>query len=143
MNMESGVNCLMLTAGVDVALVSDADTASGVEESLEESTSLSREIDEYMEVRSFMQNVQGGPSGTAVGKESARSRKSQNTFTGTTNITLSSEDEGSLIGKLHHKKSCQGNSYYYSSSLLAVKQGIYFYGKNILACKSFLLVLMR
>ncbi|KAK5772467.1 hypothetical protein PVK06_048756 [Gossypium arboreum] len=49
-DQEGSANLLMIDVGDDNRLVSDAGTARIVEESLEEPTSLSREIDEYMDV---------------------------------------------------------------------------------------------
>lgn len=102
--MESGENHLILIVGADVILTSDASTARSIEKSLKESTSLSREIDKYMDVWSFTQSMRGGPSGTTVGEGSASSRKRQKTAAGIANLILSIEDDGSPIGELHHKK---------------------------------------
>ncbi|KAH1056013.1 hypothetical protein J1N35_034078 [Gossypium stocksii] len=92
-NVENGASLLMLIVGANVTLVSDVGTACSVEESLEESTSLSRENNEYMDVRSFMQNVRGGPSGITIGEGSTNSRKRKRTTFGIGNIILSSKDK--------------------------------------------------
>lgn len=94
----------MLIFGANVTLVGDAGTTRGVEESLEESTSLSREINAYMDVRSFMQKVLGGPSSTAIREGSNNSRKRQRTTFGIGNIILSSKDKGTAIRELRRKK---------------------------------------
>ncbi|KAH1121576.1 hypothetical protein J1N35_004736 [Gossypium stocksii] len=103
-NVESGVNPLILTVGTNVTLVGNATTVHSVEEILEKSTSLSREIDEYMDVQFFMQNVRGGPSGTSVREGSASSRKRKMTTSGIGNIILSSKNVDSLIRELCRKK---------------------------------------
>ncbi|KAH1048088.1 hypothetical protein J1N35_038872 [Gossypium stocksii] len=61
-DQESGTNHLMIIVDVDNRLVGNAGTIRVVEENSGESTSLPLEIDEYMDIRSFMKNVQGGPS---------------------------------------------------------------------------------
>ncbi|KAK5845331.1 hypothetical protein PVK06_001502 [Gossypium arboreum] len=95
---------LMVTVGANNRLVSDANIIPVVEENLKESPSLSKEIDEYMLVQSFMQNVRGGPFGTSIREGSASSRKKQKTIAGAANIILSSEDEGILARELRRKK---------------------------------------
>ncbi|KAH1047084.1 hypothetical protein J1N35_037868 [Gossypium stocksii] len=92
---ESDVNPIMIT-GADNRLLGDADTVRVVKENLEESTSLSREIDEYMDVQSSMQNVRGGLSSTFTGEGSASSKEKRKTVAGVANIILSSEDKASI-----------------------------------------------
>ncbi|KAH1063704.1 hypothetical protein J1N35_028691 [Gossypium stocksii] len=64
-DQESGVKLFMFTVGADNRLIGGVDIAHIFEESLAESTSLSKEIDEYMDVQSFMQNVQRSPTAFA------------------------------------------------------------------------------
>ncbi|KAH1107751.1 hypothetical protein J1N35_011519 [Gossypium stocksii] len=61
-DQESSAIPLMIIVGFDNRLVGDASTTHIIEKSSKESTSLFKEIDGYMGVGSFMQNVQGGPS---------------------------------------------------------------------------------
>lgn len=56
-DQEGSTNTPWITVGADNRLICDAGIIHIVEESLSESTSLSKEIDEYMDMRSFMQNV--------------------------------------------------------------------------------------
>ncbi|KAH1114998.1 hypothetical protein J1N35_008376 [Gossypium stocksii] len=76
-NLKSGTNPLMIIVGADDALIGDPGIVCTIEESLGESTILSREIDEYMDVWLFMKNVRGSLSSTFVGEGSAASRKKQ------------------------------------------------------------------
>ncbi|KAH1031854.1 hypothetical protein J1N35_044028 [Gossypium stocksii] len=90
----------MIIGGANNGLVGDAGTTHVVEESLRESTSLSREINEYMDVRSFMHNVQRGHSGAPTREGSASSQKKQKTTIGVVNIVLSIEDKDNFVREL-------------------------------------------
>ncbi|KAK5771694.1 hypothetical protein PVK06_047931 [Gossypium arboreum] len=79
-------------------------TTHVVEESSKESTSLSREIDEYMDVQSFMHNVQMGPSVGPTREGNVSSRMKQKTTVGAVNIVLSIEDKDNPIRELCRKK---------------------------------------
>ncbi|PPR81999.1 hypothetical protein GOBAR_AA38718 [Gossypium barbadense] len=91
-DVESDVNLVMII-GTYNRLLSDAGTIRVVEENSEKSTSLSREIDEYMDVRLFMQTVRGDLSDTFAREGSASSKKKRKIIAGATNIILSNEDE--------------------------------------------------
>ncbi|KAK5833889.1 hypothetical protein PVK06_017755 [Gossypium arboreum] len=62
----------MFTVGTNNRLVGGVDIARVVEESSRESKSLSKEIDEYMDAQSFMQNVRRSLSGAFVGEGSGK-----------------------------------------------------------------------
>ncbi|KAK5794117.1 hypothetical protein PVK06_035320 [Gossypium arboreum] len=118
-DLESGVNPLIVTTGVYNTLVGNADTVRGVEESLKESISLSREIDKYTGVQSFMQNMRCGPFGTAVREGSVNSRKKLKTTPRTANIILSSAGEGSPARELRRKKGKDHVAIYSEVALIA------------------------
>ncbi|MBA0676688.1 hypothetical protein Goari_018155 [Gossypium aridum] len=67
----------MITIGADNRLVGDVDTTRIIEETSWESISLSKEIDEYIKVRSFIQNVRGYPSSASAREGSASSLRKQ------------------------------------------------------------------
>ncbi|KAH1090878.1 hypothetical protein J1N35_018135 [Gossypium stocksii] len=92
-NQKGSANPLMITVGIDNRFVGDAGITRIVKKSSGESTSLSKEIDEYMDTRSFMQNVRGGPSSASVEERSASSRKKQKIIVGAGNIILSNENK--------------------------------------------------
>ncbi|KAH1097946.1 hypothetical protein J1N35_014867 [Gossypium stocksii] len=103
-NIESDTNPLMLTSGDDKRIVGNASTTKVIEDNSKESTSLSKEIDEYMDVRSYMQSMQIGPSRVTTGDENGSSKKKQKTTARVANIVLSSKNEGSPRVKLYWKR---------------------------------------
>ncbi|KAK5811071.1 hypothetical protein PVK06_026390 [Gossypium arboreum] len=84
--------------------LNDTSTTQGVKDSFEESTNLSIEIDEYMDVRSYMQSLRGGLPGATTRDSNASNRKKQSFVSGAANIVLSSEDKGSPRAKLRRKR---------------------------------------
>ncbi|KAH1082311.1 hypothetical protein J1N35_022072 [Gossypium stocksii] len=86
-------------------IVGGARTTQGTKNSFEESISLSREIKKYMDIRSYMQSVRDGLSSMATDGGNAKTRKKTENYSGTTNIVLNSEDEGSLGEEFCQKRS--------------------------------------
>ncbi|PPS14780.1 hypothetical protein GOBAR_AA05791 [Gossypium barbadense] len=66
MHEQTYANTLMLTASVDIRIFGSTRTTQGTEDSSEESISLLREIDEYIDVRLYMQSARGGPYSMAA-----------------------------------------------------------------------------
>ncbi|KAH1090557.1 hypothetical protein J1N35_017814 [Gossypium stocksii] len=91
----------MLTIGADIQIFGGASTTQGTKDSFEEFTSLSREIDEYMDVWFYMESVREGPSGTNIGKGNIKKHKINASIT---NIILSSKKKGNPGGELRRKK---------------------------------------